>query len=376
MTTGIEWTDETWNPIVGCSVVLPGCANCYAMKQAARIEMMHEGRHAPHAKVGSPEFPATPYAGLTQTSKAGPVWTGKVALASDQTLTKPMRWKSGRRIFVNSMGDVFHESVPDEWIDRVFAVMALAPQHQFQVLTKRSKRMREYFAVRQTGDPWAEAADAVADMIGMADYPVVLEPKDIPLLNVWLGVSTEDQDRANERIPDLLATPAAVRFVSAEPLLGPINLRMLKQPNGGAGPWWIDALTVDGGGWFHDVEQSDPMDDSQVRWNDTESRLDWVIVGGESGPGARPMHPDWARAIRNQCAAAGVPFFFKQWGEFAPAFDRDFRPISGLPWSGNDQRAVANGTATAAQSTKRVGKASAGRLLDGVEHNAFPRDAA
>lgn len=233
--TKIEWATDSWNPIAGCSVVSPGCTNCYAMNQASRIE--HMGT-APH------------YAGLTKPSKGGPVWTGEVRLV-EHLLDVPLRWKRPRTIFVNSMSDLFHESVPDEWIDRVFAVMARAPQHTFQVLTKRSQRMRAYFhglrgLAELGGRPW-------------------------PLPNVWLGVSCEDQARANERIPDLLETPATVRFVSAEPLLGPISFA------GTPG-------------------------------------LGWVIIGGESGPDARPFDPRWAEDIIGQCRRSSVPVFMKQMG--------------------------------------------------------------
>jgi protein gp37 len=177
--TGIQWTEATWNPLAGCSVVSPGCTNCYAMREAG-------GRLKSSAK----------FAGLTEPSKAGPVWTGEVRLW-ERVLDQPVRWTKPRRIFVNSMSDLFHESVPDEWIDRVFAVMALCPQHTFQVLTKRADRMRDYCSSPYNG--------------------VALSFK-WPLPNVWLGVSVEDQARADGRIPRLLDTPAAVRcLVRASP---------------------------------------------------------------------------------------------------------------------------------------------------------------
>lgn len=272
----IEWTDATWNPIVGCSVVSPGCTNCYAMGHAARIVRCAKG--AP-----------SHYDGTTQPSKAGPVWTGKVALAPDHILTAPLRWSRPRRIFVNSMGDLFHESVPDAWIDRVFAVMALAEQHTFQIITKRAKRMREYASrAAACGEHWlAHIPDAPAEKW--------------PLPNVWLGVSAEDQTRADERIPELLETPAAVRFVSAEPLLGPLDL---------LGPDMEGPLT-------NGEPTQAQIDADRTGWRVIRygvSRLDWIIVGGESGPGARPMHPQWARDIRDQCERAGVPFFMKQMG--------------------------------------------------------------
>ena len=288
--TGIEWTDSSWNPIVGCSIVSPGCTNCYAMQMAARIEKMQPESH---------------YAGTTRRVNGHAVWTGKVALAPDHILTAPLRWTKPRRIFVNSMGDLFHESVPDEWIDRVFAVMALCPQHTFQCLTKRSGRMLEYCG---NIDGSYNIATAILDLLidrkidgkitdennPLADERGDDEPelKNWPLPNVWLGVSAEDQTRADERIPDLLTTPAAVRFVSAEPLLSAVDFTSIKV--GGADSLYrANALTGDG---F----------DGQL--------LSWIIVGGESGPGARvwPGFEDACHSIRDQCRAAGVAFFMKQ----------------------------------------------------------------
>ena len=261
----IEWTDATWNPITGCSVVSPGCTNCYAMKLAGGRMRHHPSR-----------------AGLTEPSKAGPVWNGQVRF-NEQWLDQPLRWERPRTIFVCAHGDLFHESVPDEWIDRVFAVMALAPHHRFQVLTKRADRMREYLAQVATErdmQRWASAACRAMQNIDNGWVDERLESVDWPLPNVWLGVSAEDQKRADERLPFLCDTLAAVRFVSAEPLLGPINLDRYIPPVAKRGP------------------------------------LDWVIVGGESGAAARPMHPQWARDLRDQCRAAGVAFHFKQWGEY------------------------------------------------------------
>ena len=225
--TKIEWTEATWNPTVGCSVVSPGCTNCYAMRLA--------GDRLAHLPI---------YKGLTEPSKAGPVWTGEVRI-NEKALDLPLRWRRPRMVFVNSMSDLFHEGLADAAIDRVFAIMAEASRHTFQVLTKRPERMREHARRRAR-----------------------------PLPNVWLGVSVEDQARAEERIPILCETPTAIRFLSCEPLLAPLDL---------------------------------DLDD-----------IDWVIVGGESGPGARPMHLDWARAIRDQCRAAGVAFFLKQMARRAP----------------------------------------------------------
>lgn len=350
--TKIEWTDATWNPITGCSVVSPGCANCYAMRLAGTRLAHHQSR-----------------AGLTQDTKASPVWTGEVRF-NDQWLGQPLRWKKPRMIFVCAHGDLFAENVPDEWIDRVFAVMALAPQHTFQVLTKRSARMREYIqgCVEDQNDNFNRfgIAGLATGLCGAAGSLPAW-----PLPNVWVGVSVEDQKRADERIPDLLATPAAVRWISAEPLLGPVDLTNLS---------WIGGRKLDAmqsytstplpepGFWQHAPNHFEP--------------LDWVVGGGESGPGARPMHPDWARSLRDQCAAAGVAFHFKQWGEYETHYDRDkddpdWRQCDFV--SCCDPRGrwlnLAGGHGFHGERVVRVspvGKARAGRLLDGVEHNGFP----
>lgn len=335
--TKIEWTDATWNPITGCSVVSPGCTNCYAMKLAGTRLKHHPTR-----------------AGLTTYSKAGPVWNGQVRF-NEGMLLDPLKWRRPRMIFVCAHGDLFAENVPDEWIDQVFAVMALASRHTFQVLTKRPERMREYMTSPHSA---TRIYDIVMDMVVVDGAKAILTTPDThkfapdgnkvmlgvwPLRNVWLGVSVEDQKRADERIPVLLNTPAAIRWISAEPLLGSIDLH-----------GWCQAA------WDGDIRHARPA-----------PRIQWVVVGGESGPGARPMHPGWARSLRDKCAETGTPFLFKQWGEFGPAFGPDLLP-TGLPWSGEAQRAVARGTATVEQATRRVGKRVAGRLLDGVEHNAFP----
>jgi protein gp37 len=372
--SAIEWTDATWNPIVGCSIVSPGCTNCYAMKMAGRIERMGS---APH------------YDDLTTGSKAGPVWTGKVTLAPDRTVTQPLRWKRGRKIFVNSMGDLFHESIPDEWIDRVFAVIALCPQHTFQVLTKRADRMRAYLStsgvedkiveeIREIGRAAEQRSRALNsrrrvmnadDIIGADAHACAFNVEhgyaNWPLPNLWLGVSTERQQEADERIPLLLQTPAAVRFISAEPLLGPIDLRRLKVFAAAKGGEQLDALSGD----THRYS-----DDPMSNYIGSGPRLDWIIVGGESGPNARPMHPDWARSLRDQCAAAGVPFFFKQWGEWSASgpHNRDLQIGEGISHPRFATAAVSNPGQPGRVIVCRVGKKSAGRLLDGKEHNESP----
>lgn len=254
---GIAWCEETWNPVRGCSRVSEGCRHCYAERVAARFS-----------------GPGKPYEGLAVMKSDGPHWTGKVRLVA-AALDLPLRWRKPRRIFVNSMSDLFHKGLTDHEILKVFVTMARARQHTFQILTKQPRRMLEWFLV---------CADDTVRPLAWAGVPW-------PLPNVWLGVSVEDQETADERIPLLLQTPAAVRWVSAEPLLGPIEFpTMLRN--------WID----------------------------------WLVVGGESGPGARPMHPDWARGLRDQCVAAGVPFFMKQgskanWSDFKnfESFPADLR---------------------------------------------------
>lgn len=270
--TGIEWTDATWTPIrarfleiqddgsgkerIGwhCEHASPGCVNCYSESINLRLG------------TGLPFRPDQ----LFRQERVG-YHNGEAKLFLDEDmLLAPLRWKKPRMVFVCSMTDLFADFVPDEWIDRIFAVMALCPLHTFQVLTKRAERMRKY----------------------MADNPVVQHAPAWPLPNVWLGVSVEDQRRADERIPHLLATPATVRFLSCEPLLDEINLR----------------------GWeTHDWRPAAP--------GEIVPRIDWVIVGGESGPHARPYCYEWAHSIIRQCADAGVPCFHKQVGAHPVGFD-------------------------------------------------------
>lgn len=364
--TSIEWTDATWNPITGCSVVSPGCTNCYAMQLAGTRLKHHPSR-----------------AGLTKDTKAGPVWTGEVRF-NEEWLDQPLRWKKPRMIFVCAHGDLFAEGVPDEWIDKVFAVMALAPQHAFQVLTKRAERMREYMRGTGRHHRLTQILEAARTMTAE-----VKQLPEWPMPNVWMGVSVEDQARAEERIHALLETPAAIRWISAEPLLGPVNLTTIDVSNDG----FIDALNIRRWGAeienWRDTEQD--WETSFLDWYNLDEmpdpeweilpRLDWVVAGGESGPDARPMHPDWARSLRDQCAAAGVPFLFKQWGEWAPG--------QNVPASVNGQRPSAHfredrwsiGSTDMSDpedgwmdepDVYRIGKKLAGRLLDGVEHNSFP----
>jgi protein gp37 len=296
--TSIEWTDETWNPTDGCSVCSPGCANCYAMRFAGRF-----------AK------PGERYHGLVTVGKnKRAIWTGVLKLDSGK-LAKPLRWKKPRRIFVNSMSDLFHENLTNEQIAAVFGVMAACPQHTFQVLTKRAKRMREWFGwLHSTVDPYpAGALDlmddaATAELAGHFDccHLNLMASCRWPLPNVHLGVSVENQDAADERIPDLLATPAEVRFLSCEPLIGPIQFKPFTL---GAGTFCFDC----GSGVRVDEDGCCATCGADGAW---WFGVDWVIAGCESGPGARPAEVLWLRSMRDQCATAtataGVPFFLKQ----------------------------------------------------------------
>jgi protein gp37 len=342
----IEWTEQTWNPIVGCSILSPGCTHCYAMAMAARIEAMNAEAREADQVTGKRRRTAEHYDGTTRKVNGHAVWTGKLALAGDNVLLAPLKRKKPTTYFVNSMGDLFHEDVPYEWIDKVFAVMALCPQHTFQVLTKRAKRMRAYMT---RGGPTLQT---IAEMAPVG-RGVMTANTDWPLPNVWLGVSAERQQEWDERKEHLRQTPAAVRFASFEPLLGSII-------------------------------ELDPISDY----------LHWAIVGGESGPSSRPMHPEWARYLRDACTKARVPFFLKQWGEYLPVGQSlpGYGKIHGatavkpgrmkLHYGGTPEHAPKHAFAERGvdfasmadgRLTFRVGKKAAGRLLDGVEHNGFPK---
>lgn len=270
--TKIQWTDETWNPIRGCTTVSEGCRNCYAMRMASRFN-----------------GPGMAYEGLAR----GGHWTGKPRVIESE-IERPLRWRRKRRCFVCSMSDLFHKDVPDDVITRLFGVMGTASAHTFQVLTKRPERMSRL--VRR----WRRES---------------MEPGP----NVWLGTSVEDQATADERCQALVGV-RGLRWLSVEPLLGPVNLK----------PY--------------------------LAW------IRWVVVGGESGPGARPMHPEWARSIRDQCQEAGVAFFFKQWGAWSAPVRRNTARIEDGPgacWIGD-------------HLLLRVGKKAAGRELDGRTWDEYP----
>ncbi|HSN25796.1 MAG TPA: phage Gp37/Gp68 family protein [Kofleriaceae bacterium] len=279
----IEWTDRTWNPIVGCARVSPGCEHCYAER------FVHRGLSPQHK-------------GLTVMRNHGPGWTGEVRLV-ESALAKPLSWRKPQRVFVNSLSDLWHEGVSNETCAAIFGVMAATPHITYQVLTKRPERMRAWFSwVADEGDEVLGAVGEEPDgHDGQVAAACAMYAKEIdcggvltrdgfrnatkaawPLLNVWIGVTAEDQQRADERIPLLLDTPAAVRFVSYEPALGPIDFRIAA---------------------FNGADSIESLEG-----------LHWLIVGGESGPGARPFDLAWARSAVEQCKAAGVRVFVKQLG--------------------------------------------------------------
>lgn len=328
-TTSIEWTDATWNPVRGCEVVSPGCVNCYAMRQAHRFSA--EGQ---------------PYEGLTKIGGRGPIWTGEVRTVPEM-LAEPLRWKKPRRVFVNSMSDLFHEAVPDQFIAEVFGVMAVAGAreyedseghvfcsratgpldcgpHTFQVLTKRAERMARVLnnaAFRESVSGFAyrwamDRRDAgyLSDCISARpSYGAPgREGRIWPLPNVWLGVSAEDQRRADERIPHLLRCPAAVRFVSVEPQVGPVDLTRWTMRRSDGKPLCAECCWKDGR--CDEPRHYYRPECPTCRGAGVRPDLHWVIQGGESGPGARPFTLAWARSLRDQCKAAQVPYFFKQAG--------------------------------------------------------------
>ncbi|OPY59153.1 MAG: Phage protein Gp37/Gp68 [Pelotomaculum sp. PtaU1.Bin035] len=313
----IEWTDAVWNPVTGCSKISPGCQNCYAERMAKRLV----GRCG---YLNDEPF--------------------KVTLHPNR-LDLPQKWRTPRRIFVNSMGDLFHPDVPSEWIERVWQTILATDKHTYLILTKRPDRMRQ--------------------LVGSSPELLLTE-------NIWLGVTAENQAAADERIPILLQIPASVRFVNVEPCLGPVDLNR----------WLKETCTQCGG--IGRVPNHPHIPSHQCpRCKGTGKvyypRLNWVICGGESGPGGRPMHPDWARSLRDQCQAAGVPFLFKQWGEWAPFYDRDkddpdWRDVPkekpGVCRINLDGGCGFHGERVV--YFRRFGKKKAGRILDGRTWDEFP----
>ncbi|PCJ57330.1 MAG: hypothetical protein COA65_09735 [Rhodospirillaceae bacterium] len=286
----IEWTDETWNPVTGCDKVSRGCKKCYA-GQLAETRLKH----------------TAPY-------KDG--FFGNVIMHYSR-LSQPLKWTKPRMIFVDSMGDLFHEKVPFHFIDDVFYVMSKASRHTFQILTKRPERALE----------WSMGAQRRQSKFHRS-Y------RNWPLSNVWMGTSCEDQKSYDQQAEVLIQVPAAVRFLSLEPLVGPIKLKRRFVFNK-YGYYFLGSLPEDG--------------------------IHQVIVGGESGHKAVPMHPDWARSIRDECREFNIPFFFKQWGQWAP----------------NDHEALEAGRRHQRLDEYNfacmIGKKKAGRMLDGIEHNGYPK---
>jgi len=344
--------------VVGCSKISPGCEHCYAERMACRLAAMGQQQYAAVTSDGH--------------------WNGRTTLV-EHMLDQPLRWRKTRTIFVNSMGDTFHPSVPDEWIDKLFGVMHACeytgnthgdawPWHTFQVLTKRPERMRDYLS-QDRREKWADWAVH----FGGGSNPDMLHDqirfRKKPHSRIWLGTTCEDQDRANERISHLLATPAAVRFVSLEPMLGPIEFD------------WCQECGSHGLGRHGSGEPDTDGCERECGPSCLMPPLDWVICGGESGPGARPMHPEWARSVRDQCIAAGVPYFFKQWGAWQDGSSRSgkneialldgrhgetpealgFAPVDAIGWG-----------ALRPTMMSRVGKHRAGRELDGRTWDEMP----
>jgi protein gp37 len=361
---------KTWNPTDGCKVCSPGCANCYAMRFAGRF-----------AK------PGERYHGLVTIGKnKRAIWTGKGRLDAGK-LARPLHWKKPRRIFVNSMSDLFYEEFTNEEIAAVYGVMAACPQHTFQILTKRARRRREWFgwldsearrvAVSDPDSPWWRAfvcivaaskalgrvtsvevnRDGSLNTRGKHDVLSGAGGATWPLANAWEGVSVEDQDAADERILELLRTPAAVRFLSCEPLLGPLDLTL----RGSRIADWDED-------WKYDTLRG-------AEWsNGSSAKLDWVIAGCESGPKARPCAPDDLRSLRDQCHAAEVPFFLKQ----AQGVRKGCVAPSSAPpeiikaVSPTDRTRFTDIITAGPGSKHKAGGIIGLPYLDGVQHAAFP----
>lgn len=283
--TNIAWTDFTWNPIIGCSKVSPGCQNCYAEKMAWRLHMMD----------------VVHYKGLVNTNG----WTGKVNFVKS-ALEKPLHWKTPRKIFVCSMGDLFHESVPFEQIDKVFAIMALCPRHTFQVLTKRPERMAEYFEETMRGDMAGHIQWCARELARGQGRKIMNEAAVTawPLPNVWLGTTAENQEMADKRIPDLLNCPAAKRFVSVEPMLDSVDITEFEEED-----WKCDSC---GEFYSHFQDVACNHCGYAERHAEYRNQLDHVIIGAESGPKRRYLDNEHVRDLVRQCKKAGVPVFVKQ----------------------------------------------------------------
>lgn len=286
--TKISWTDATWNPVTGCSKISTGCANCYAASLAPRL-----------AKMGAKGYTELPW---TESNSADNV------MLHPERVSQPLFIRHGKYIFTCSMSDLMHEKVPENFLDRVFAVMALASQHTFQVLTKRPKRMCDcLFDPRRHGLVDQAAFETARDELGGDPDARNWSTIEWPLPNVWLGTSVEDQRAADERIPYLLDTPAGVRFLSCEPLVGHVDLRAVRCKEG--------AMRQPG----VDFDPGQPMGTFDALM--APDGIDWVIAGGESGPEYREMETKWARLLRDDCRRTGTAFFFKQQAGYRPESD-------------------------------------------------------
>lgn len=322
--TAIEWADHTFNPWVGCTKVSPACDHCYAEGWAKRSGMVE--------------------------------WGGERRRTSEANWKMPLKWDAqakdeGRRVrvFCASLADVFDNQVPFAWRVELFQLIAKTSNIDWLLLTKRIGNARQMLN---------EVIEELSHGINTWD--------DLPWPGVWIGATVADQAEADRDIPKLLAVPARVRFLSVEPMLGPISLS----------PCWLNLRC----GFGNDEDRAishcfscGGLSGYSERCAWPSQRIDWVICGGESGPGARPMHPDWARRLRDKCAAAGVPFLFKQWGEWIGA-DQAGCPC-GPPasrWQWGDGTPFVYGDKGALPLLCRAGKKAAGRLLDGVEHNGYP----
>lgn len=294
MPTRIEWCEETWSPVTGCTKVSTGCENCFAESMAKRLR----GRYG---------YPADePFRPTYHPDR----------------LDIPLHWRKPRRIFVCSMGDLFHPHISYNFVESIWDTMFNSPQHIYQILTKRPERMLEF---TETMSRYRNRR---------TDYE-----------NVWLGVSVEDQETADERIPILLNIPAAVRFVSFEPLLGPIEFQF---------------------GWL----ESGPGASLQRDQKGWTGPIDWVIVGGESGPNARPMHPAWPLSIRDQCQEAGTPYFFKGWGSWSPIVYKGSNRIRAVCLTPNRGEILLHKPWRI--NMKRMNKKAAGRKLNGRTWDEYP----
>lgn len=353
--TDIEWTDRSWNPTVGCSKVSQGCKNCYAMGMSARIANSAFARKKKGKELTDVEkaymaivkWEKVEESGSDSDIKALPKWNNEIAVI-DSRLEEPLQIQKPQRFFVNSMTDLFHPKIEFSLIDKIFAVMALAEQHQFQILTKRPEIMKEYL---NDGHRPSYIREQMIEISG--EY---IDWINWPIKNVWLGTSVENQKAAKERIPELLSCPAHVRFLSCEPLLGPLDIE-----------------------WFFSDEALFKTQ-GHYKWIRGGPGIHQCIVGGESGHNARPMLYEWVKSIQEQCEDWNVPFFFKQWGKYRPANQpaplNEIKPDAkgeSLTEYGRDsdfEIKVVNGKQYPFAAD---GKKANGALLDGEHYREFPK---